>query len=181
MDFVKFYSAFEQGDSGEFDKMYTRAFRMLCTYLRTNMRADNQDAEDCAQHALVMTLDRIQKGAIREPQKIYSYLLQSAKNRYIRVRYEQRRSNFQEDMEPYAPVEEQVDLLVSQERARALESCIEGLGEQAREFILFWMENPDVHSEAVARFFDISVNNVWTKRHRLLKKLGDCVRKKLNE
>ena len=181
MDYSKLVETLENGDPKEFSKLYNDAFEVLCSYLRTNMRADEQNAKDCAQHAIIKTMERVRKGAIRDPDSIYSYLLQSAKNRYMRVRFEQRRSNFQEDMEIYAPVEEQIDRLAEQEKNKALESCIEKLDEASREFILFWIENPNARGNVVAQLFNMSVNNVWTKRHRLVKKLSECIQKKINE
>lgn len=181
MDYRKFVEALENGNTKEFSELYSEAFAVLCSYLRTTMRADEHNAKDCAQHALVKTMERVRKGAIRDPDSIYSYLLQSAKNRYMRVRFEQRRSNFQEDMEIYAPVEEQIDRLAAQERKKALESCLEKLDEDSREFILFWIENPNARGSVVAQLFNMSVNNVWTKRHRLVKKLSECIKKKMNE
>ncbi|TVQ73781.1 MAG: sigma-70 family RNA polymerase sigma factor [Balneolaceae bacterium] len=181
MDYGKLVEALENGDSKELEALYTEAFQILCRFLRTTMRAHHQDAQECAQHALVMTMERLRKGAIRNPEKIYSYLLQSAKNRYMRLCHERDRNNFQENIERYAPVEEQIDSLVMQEKKNALMGCIAELEESSREFILFWMEHPEARSGTIARHFNISVNNVWTKRHRLVKKLSECVRKKINK
>ncbi len=181
MDYGKFVEALKSGDSKELESLYAEAFEILCRFLRTTMRADHQDAQDCAQHALVMTMERLRKGAIREPDNIYSYLLQSAKNRYMRMSYESERNNFQDNIERYVPVQEQMDHLVSEEKKNALQSCLAKLDEPSREFILFWLEHPEARSGAIARQFNISVNNVWTKRHRLVKKLGECVRKKINK
>jgi DNA-directed RNA polymerase specialized sigma24 family protein len=181
MDFDKFAEALKSEDSKKLESLYAEAFEILCRFLRTTMGADHQDAQDCAQHALVMTMERLRKGAIREPENIYSYLLQSAKNRYMRISYESERNNFQDNIERYVPVQEQIDHLVSEERKNALQACLAMLDESSREFIFYWLEHPDARSGTVARHFNISVNNVWTKRHRLVKKLGECVRKKINK
>lgn len=179
MDYAKLVTAIQQGTTQELDALYTEAFEVLCGYLQVNMRASLPDAQDCAQHALVKTLERIQSNAIREPESIYSYLLQSAKNRYLRVRYEHNRSNYQDDMEPYAPIEEQVDNLSTREEQKALEECLTQLSGDARAFINYWLEHPDAQAKDVAGCFGISVNNVWIKKHRIIKKLADCIQKKM--
>ncbi len=181
MDYGKFADALNSGDPKELEPLYAEAFQVLCRYLGTTMRADYQDAQECAQHALVMTMERLRKGAIRNTDSIFSYLLQSAKNRYMRLLHERERNNFQDNIERYVPVEEQIDLLVTEERKNALQACIAGLDEPSREFILYWLEHPEARSGTVARHFNISVNNVWTRRHRIVKKLSDCVRKKINK
>ncbi len=181
MDYVKLAEALEKEDSKQLETLYSEAFRMLCRFLCTTMRADHQDAQESAQHALVVTMEQLRKGAIRNSDNIYSYLLQSAKNRYMRICFERNRNNFQENIERYAPVEEQIDHLVMKEKKDALMGCIAEMEESSREFILYWMEHPGARSSEVARHFNLSVNNVWTKRHRLVKKLSECVRKKINK
>lgn len=181
MDYTKLVTALKDGTSKELDSLYEETFDILCSYLRTNMRANEPDAKDCAQHALVKTLERIQKNAIREPESIYSYLLQSARNRYLRVRYEHNRSNYQEDMEAYVPVEEQIDILSTREEQDALENCLDQLNGKSRNLIEYLLEHPDSQARDVAVRFGISVNNVWTKKHRIIKILSDCIQSKLQK
>lgn len=181
MDNAKLVNAIKNGFSRSFEDVYFETFEILCSYLRSTMRADVPDAEECAQHALVKTMERVQQDAIRDPDRIYSYMLQSAKNRYLRLRYEQNRSNFQDDMEAYAPIDEQIDALVSRDEENALEECLDHLPEESRTFIDYWLEFPDSRASDVAEQFRISVNNVWTRKHRILKKLSDCIGKKLNQ
>ncbi len=181
MDYVKFVAAIKNGNSKEFGPLYKEAFEILCTYLRVNMGASLPDAKDCAQHALINTMDRIRDNAIREPGSIYYYLIQSAKNKYLRLRYEQQRSNFQENIEPYLPVENPVDLLVSDEEQQALDLCIDKLPDKSKSFINYYREHPGVRASEVAYKFGISVNNVWTKKHRIQNKLYECVKKKLGD
>jgi DNA-directed RNA polymerase specialized sigma24 family protein len=42
----------------------------------------------------------------------------------------------------------------------------------------YWFDHPDAHTKKVASHFDISVNNAWTRKHRLIKKLNECYREK---
>ena len=181
MDYDKLFKAIKRGSSKDLDSLYKEVFQILCSYLRTTMGANLPDAEECAQHALVSTLDRIWKNAIQEPENIYFYLLKSAKNRYYRMRQDHARSNYQHDMEPYVPVEEQIDSLVSQEEQDALEQCLDRLDQSSREFINYWIDYPGANATDVAKLFGISVNNVWIKKHRIIKKLTNCIQKKLNK
>ncbi len=181
MDFGKLITAIKNRESQELDHLYTETFEILCSYLRTTMRASLPDAEDCAQHALMMTVERIQKNAIRDPGRIYSYLLQSAKNRYLRVQYENKRSNYQDDMEAFIPIDEQLDLLTTGEEQEALEDCLRKLPDNSRVFINYWLEYPDAQASDVADTFGISINNVWTKKHRIIKSLSDCIEENLKK
>lgn len=99
----------------------------------------------------------------------------------MRIRHDRERNNLQDNIERYVPVEEQVDLLVTEERKKALQACMAGLDDSSREFILYWLEHPEARSGAVARHFNISVNNVWIRRHRIVKKLSECIQKKINQ
>ncbi len=179
MNYAKFIDAVKKGPSKEFNKLYLELFQMLCHYLRTTMRANVPDAEDAAQHALVKTVERIHKNGIKEPDSIYSYLVQGAKNRYLRILFENNRYNYQDNIEVYIPVEEQVDRLNTYEELETLDKCIEQLPEEWRRFMMYWMDYPDAHANDVARDFGISVNNVWTRKHRVLKKVSECIKKKL--
>lgn len=181
MDYEKFAEALNSGDSKEVEALYSEAFEILCRYLSINFNADHQDAQECAQHALVMTMERLQKGAIRNKKSLFSYLLKSAKNHYVRMKQEQEKNSLHDNIERYIPIQEQADLMVTEERKKALQSCLAALDEPSREFILYWLENPDAKSGEVAQNFNITVNNVWTKRHRIIKKLNKCVRKKINQ
>ncbi len=181
MDYDKLFKAFKRGNSKDNDLLFKEIFQILCSYLRTTMGANLPDAEECAQHVLVSTLERIRKNAIQEPENIYYYLLKSAKNRYIRMLQDHTRSNYQHDMEPYVPVEEQIDSLVSQEEQVALEQCLDKLDQSSREFINYWIDYPGANAADVASLFGISVNNAWIKKHRIIKKLTNCIQKKLNE
>lgn len=181
MDYTKLVTAIKKGSGDEFRVLYTDTFKILCSYLRSTMRANHQDAEDCAQHAIMNAVERIQSNAIREPESIYSYMLQSARNRYLRIQYENKRSNYQDNMEPYVPILEQIDALVDQEEQKALDECLESLSEESRSFIDYWLSYPDIHAGDIAEEMGISVNNVWIRKHRIVKKLADCVRKKLGK
>lgn len=181
MDYERFLSAINSGFTKDFDELYAEAFTILCSYLRTTMRACYSDAEDCAQQAIVNTVERIQSNAIREPENIYSYMLQSAKNRYLRLQFEQKRSNYQDNMEAYSPIEEQIDALVGEEEEAALKECLKKLNEASRTYIQYWLENPSTGTEEASRHFGISIHNVWVKKHRIVKKLADCIQKKVSD
>lgn len=181
MDYTKLVTAIKNGSEEDVSLLYTDAFQILCSYLRSTMRAGHQDAEDCAQHAIISAVERIQSNAIREPESIYSYMLQSARNRYLRIQYENKRSNYQDNMEPFVPIEEQIDKLVSREEQQALKDCLNKLTEGSRKLIGYWLNYPDIHASDIADELGISVNNVWIRKHRIVKTLSECVRKKLGK
>lgn len=156
-------------------------FKILCQYLQVVMGANHADAEDCAQHAILMVIERIKQNAIREPGSLYFYVIRSAKNRYLRVQFENRRSNFQEDMTHYVPPNEQIDHLVTREEELALGFCLKKLKSDYRSFIDYFFQFPGAHASDVADHFGITVNNVWVRKHRIIKKLSECVEKKTSQ
>ena len=166
--------------SGSIASIYDETFGMLCDFLKSKMRADNADAQDCAQNAIVEAINRINENKIREPKYIYKYLIRTARNMYLRIQSEQKRSACKDNMQPYVPVEEEIDLLVSQEREKAFQSCRKELPEQYRKLLDFFLDYPDAATRDAADHFGISPNNVWTRKCRLRKKLSECIEKKTN-
>ena len=181
MDYSRFISAVKNKSDKELAVLYTELFQILSLYLRTRMNASLHDAEDCAQFALLTVIDRIRDDAVNDPRNVYSYLIRVCRNRYLRARFEHNRSNYQENIETYSTQKDPLDLLVSKEEESLLQRCIETLKEDQKEYICFWIQNPEASAEFAANKFKINLSNVWVRKHRILKKLSICIRTRLSE
>tara|TARA_B100001093_G_C26010272_1_gene669422 strand:+ start:281 stop:478 length:198 start_codon:yes stop_codon:yes gene_type:complete len=62
-----------------------------------------------------------------------------------------------------------------------LTDCIQQLNPSSREYILYWLKNPNHNAQDVANHFGINVNAAWTQKHRILKVLQVCCQKKLDQ
>lgn len=181
MDYSRFITAVKNKTDKEMAVLYSELFQILTLYLRTRMNASLPDAEDCAQFALLTVIERIRNDAVKDPRNVYSYLIRVCRNRYLRTRFEHSRSNYQENIETYTTQKDPFDLLVSKEEEELLQSCIETLKDDQKEYICYWIQNPDASTEQVAKKFNMSLSNVWVRKHRILKKLSSCIRMRLSE
>lgn len=87
----------------------------------------------------------------------------------------------QHDIITCEPVSEanQLWALVNEEEQEILKICLQELREGYREFISYWFSFPNASTEDVAEYFEISVNNAWIRKHRVINKLKKCVESKI--
>ncbi|MDX1636981.1 MAG: sigma-70 family RNA polymerase sigma factor [Balneolaceae bacterium] len=181
MDYSKLVQALQEGDDLTVNRILKDMIPRLRRYLEIHMGASRSDAEDSVQHSLELVLDALREGRLEDESHVYSYLLTTCKNNYLRITQEKREYNY--DRVPSTHFNEplQEKQLLDRERKRILEICLEELEEMYRKFIKYWLENPDYHAEMVAEHFDISVSNAWIRKHRVIKMLNYCFEKKINE
>ncbi|HKJ45110.1 MAG TPA: sigma-70 family RNA polymerase sigma factor [Balneolales bacterium] len=177
MDFSELYEAIKSDDQQAINDSVTKLFPVLMSYLRVNMHADSEDAKDCIQQALLHTTEKIREDKIRNPSKLYYYLIRSCKNIYLRMNTYTNIS-IEDNNKDYAiDPPKQLDELLDEEKQRILSHCLEQLDPNHRDFINYWFENPDIDASSVARHFDISLSNAWTRKHRIIKILNKCYEK----
>lgn len=68
--------------------------------------------------------------------------------------------------------------MLKPEEARILKECLNEFSNETKEFMNYWFENPHRNTKEAADHFDTSVNQIWTKKHRLIKKLNECYSQK---
>jgi RNA polymerase sigma-70 factor (ECF subfamily) len=134
---------------------------------------DASAAADLAQDVLLMTLQRLRGGEIREPERVVSFVLGTSRQMVIdRRRGEARRqqilARFAEDLpqsEPPSPAA--LDI------AR-LRSCLERLSERERTIVLlsFYDER---QAADVGNEIGLSAANVRVIRHRSIERLRVCL------
>jgi RNA polymerase sigma-70 factor (ECF subfamily) len=134
---------------------------------------DEHAAADLAQQVLMMTLERLRAGKLREPEMLASFMLGMCRmvvleSRRTYARRERLLSEFADDV-PFADPSTAPRL----DHARLLH-CLDGLSERERSVLVltFYDDQPAL---TVARELGLSEGNVRVIRHRGLQRLRDCV------
>ncbi|MDZ7772743.1 MAG: sigma-70 family RNA polymerase sigma factor [Balneolaceae bacterium] len=178
MDYSELVQALEENDRENTNRLLQEIRPRLLRYLYVHMNAQREDALDCVQESLLVTVNAIREGRIRNPQQVFSYLITTCRNQYLKMISRRRERPYDEvpDTSYHAPG--QLAALENRERFEILERCMDELKEEYREFIDYWFENPDTDGPTVADHFRISVNNAWIRKHRIIKQLNRCIDKK---
>lgn len=130
-------------------------------------------AADLTQDVLMMTLEKLRDGAIREPEQVASFVLGAARQRVIDGRRSgQRRVRILAEFP--------LDLMPAEEEApepldtRRLGRCLAALPERERAVLVmtFYDDRP---ADAVAAELGLSAGNVRVIRHRGLERLRGCM------
>ena len=141
-------------------------------YGRKHLRSA-QLADDLVQDVLLMTLQRLSRGEIREPERVASFVLGTSRQMVI----DRRRGEARRDLllEAYGHVLEPVEVEPSTAvDSRGLEQCLQSLAERERAVVLmtFYEDSP---ADAVATALDLSAGNVRVIRHRAVQRLRRCM------
>jgi RNA polymerase sigma-70 factor, ECF subfamily len=134
---------------------------------------DEAAADDLVQDVLVLTLERLRAGRLREPDRLASFVLGACRLIVRNQRRGRRRREVLVDRFPGAfPHRTEPDLLLL-DRGR-LRDCLARLGERERSVLVltFYVEEP---SGAIATRLGMSAENVRTVRHRAFVHLRACV------
>ena len=134
---------------------------------------DQHAAADLVQQVLMMTLERLRAGKLREPEMLASFMFGMCRmvvleSRRTHFRQEQLLSEFADDV-PIADA----SIAPRLDDARLLR-CLERLSERERSVLVltFYDDQP---AASVAREVGLSEGNVRVIRHRGLQRLRDCV------
>jgi RNA polymerase sigma-70 factor, ECF subfamily len=130
-------------------------------------------AADLVQDVLVLVLQKLRAGAVREPDRIAAFVLGTARQMVIDGRRNTGRrerlvDTFAIELEPAEiPATESPD-------ADRLQHCLQALPERERSVIVMTFYE-DCTAEALGAQFGLSPGNVRVIRHRGLKHLRDCL------
>lgn len=178
MEFSELVKALKDDNTSKVRTLLNELTPRLIRFLLVHMNAEKQDAEDCVQQALLKSLETIKEGNIRNSDQILSFLLTSCRNNYLNLM--KGKNNHSNEPFPrglgHKPL--QLRSLLDKERQKLLEWCLENLSKDYHQFISYWFRYPDSDAEVVASHFEISVNNAWTRKHRIIKKLNECYEEK---
>ena len=130
-------------------------------------------AADLMQDVLIMLLTKLREGAVREPERVASFVLGAARQTVIDLRRGGRRraqilEAFPIDL---TPQDEEPDEPIDSAR---LANCLGALPERERSVLVmtFYDDQP---ADAVAEQLHLSAGNVRVIRHRGLERLRGCM------
>ncbi|GAB5410579.1 MAG: hypothetical protein BalsKO_29440 [Balneolaceae bacterium] len=179
MDYSRFVYAVQNNDAEELASLTTVISAVLIKFLKVRIGASHQDAEDSAQNTLMLVVEKIKKDKLNNPDSIIYYLFTTAKHDYLKAQAKIKEPTFDEAPESYSEDGDQLSSLLNEERMSILRACLNKLKPDLKSYISYWFQNPGDETSVVADHFGISVNNAWTKKHRILKLLKECCEKKL--
>ena len=167
-------------DSDAEAELYRRLAPRARLYGLRHLR-DRQAAADLAQQVLIMTLERLRAGEVREPEKIASFVLGACRMSAIEMkRGERRREGLLETWapayagatdEPGMTYESPEPLVLNPDR---LAGCLEALPERERSVVVMSFF-ADKAADEVGKELNLTGGNVRVIRHRALGRLRECM------
>lgn len=134
---------------------------------------DGAAADDLAQQVLILTLEALRAGRLREAEKLASFVLGTCRMMVLDIRRgAQRRERLLDQFgaDLLAPVQPSMPQLDHERLSR----CVQSLKERERAVVV--MTFYDEHTGAdVAGFLGVSEANVRVIRHRAIHQLRDCM------
>ncbi len=177
MNYSELVTALQENDSSKINELIEAFIPRLMAFLRVHLNADYADAQDCAQETLLITIETIQEDKLRKPEKVTAFMLSTCRNTYLKMQGKNR-EYVNENLPEQHYAAPQLQSLLDEERGRLLRWCLKQLNKKYQEFIRYWFDHPDEAAITVAEHFNISVNNAWTRKHRIIKKLNECYENK---
>ena len=153
-------------------ELYRRLAPRVRLYGLRHLR-DPHAAADLVQQVLLMTLERLRAGEVREPERIASFVLGASRMSVLEMRRGSRRRDALLEIwtDKAEAVEAPEPLMLDPDR---LARCLEELPERERSVVVqsFFA---DKAAEEVAAGLGISGGNVRVIRHRALGRLRECM------
>ncbi|MBI5256780.1 MAG: sigma-70 family RNA polymerase sigma factor [Burkholderiales bacterium] len=134
---------------------------------------DAHAAADLVQQVMALTLERLRAGALREPERVLSFVLGTCRLTVMDQRRGERR---REDLlQRYAEALPVADLQIAPRLDhQRVADCLERLPERERSVLVMSFYD-DQSAEAVAGQLGLTAGNVRVIRHRGIDKLRRCV------
>ena len=153
-------------------ELYRRLGPRVRLYGLRHLR-DRQAAADLVQQVLLMTLERLRAGAVREPGRIASFVLGASRMTVLEMRRGTRRREAL--LETWGGAEEAFDapepLAFHPDR---LAGCLDALSERERSVVVLSFF-ADKQADEVGAELALSGGNVRVIRHRALARLRACM------
>jgi RNA polymerase sigma-70 factor (ECF subfamily) len=160
-------------DSAAETELYRRLAPRARLYGLRHLR-DPHAARDLMQQVLLMTLERLRAGKLREPERIASFVLGMCRMVVLEIRRGTwRRETLLATYGDTAEAVEAPEALAPE--ADRLAPCLQALGERERTVVVltFFADRP---GDEVAKELGLSAGNVRVIRHRALARLRECMR-----
>ena len=155
----------------EESELYRRFARRVQLYGLKHLR-DGAAAEDLAQQVLLLTIERLRAGEVRNPDEIGSFILGTSR---MLADSTQRKARRRENLTVQFHVPElYAEPDVASGDAEAVERCLHSLVERDRRVLVltFYAEKS---SSEIAEELGVTGTVVRVARHRALGRLRDCV------
>jgi len=159
-------------DSAAEAELYRTLARRVRLYWRRHLR-DDAAAEDLMQQVMLLTIEKMRAGELREPEKVVSFVFGACRMVTLDMRRGARRR--EELLEKYGADLEIADISVAPRLDEArVAACLERLAERERAVMIlsFYEDEP---ADRVGAALGLSAGNVRVIRHRALERLRDCV------
>jgi RNA polymerase sigma-70 factor (ECF subfamily) len=155
----------------EESELYRRFARRVRMYGRKHLR-DEAAADDLAQQVLLVTIEKLRAGEVRNPDEIGSFILGTSRMQAGSLaRKARRRESLTAQFHVPEVLADPVDAAPDIE---AMERCLHRLGERDRRVLIlsFYAEKS---SSEIAAELCVTTTVVRVARHRALGRLRDCV------
>jgi RNA polymerase sigma-70 factor (ECF subfamily) len=155
-------------------ELYRRLAPRVRLYGLRHLR-DRQAAADLVQQVLLMTLERLRAGEVREPERIASFVLGACRMTVLEMRRGTKRR--EELLEEWAPASAGVTYEAPEPfmlDAERLGGCLEALPERERSVVVMSFF-ADQAADEVGAQLGLTGGNVRMIRHRALGRLRECM------
>lgn len=133
---------------------------------------DEHAAQDLTQQVLIMTIEALRAGRLREPEKLVPFVLGTCRMTVLDLRRgAQRRARL---LERFGPELLPAPAPPPQWDQGLLARCVEALKERERSVVVLTFYDEKAGAE-VARFLGVSESNVRVIRHRAIRQLRTCM------
>ncbi len=165
-------SAAPRQDREAEERLYRRLAPRVRLYGLRHLR-DRHAAADLVQQVMLMTIEKLRAGALREPERIASFVFGMCRMVVLELhRGSARRERLLEQYgDDLTVADASVSPRLDQER---LARCLEALSERERSVLLMTFCE-DLPAGEVAAALDLGAGNVRVIRHRGLGRLQDCM------
>lgn len=178
MDYSDLVTAIREDNTAKINEHLETLIPRLKRFLQVHMNASKLEAQDCAQEALLLSLEKIKEDKLEKPERVFSYLLTTCRNTYLKMNRQNKEYYYEDLPSTRHRKPRQLKNLMDKEREKLLQWCIQQLKKEYQKFIKYWFDHPDYEAKKVAEHFNLSTSNTWTRKHRIIKKLNHCYQKK---
>jgi RNA polymerase sigma-70 factor (ECF subfamily) len=159
-------------DRGAEAELYRRLAPRVRLYGLRHLR-DPQAAADLAQQVLLMTIEKLRAGRLREPEKLASFVLGVC--RFVVLNLRRGTARREELLRVYGDFDEAIPSVEPKEFDEAkLAKCLDNLSERARS-VLVSSFYADKSAAEVGRELGLRAENVRVIRYRALLSLRECM------
>jgi RNA polymerase sigma-70 factor (ECF subfamily) len=165
-------AAGQKPDTAAEAELYRRMGPRVRLYGLRHLR-DREAASDLMQQVLLITLERLRAGELREPERIASFIFGTCRMTVLEIR---RGTHRRETLlATWSDLSEAFDapqpLMLDPDQ---LEGCLQALSERERSVVMLSFF-ADKHADEVGKELSISGGNVRVIRHRALARLKKCM------